>query len=149
MKTGLDLNQQDIVYGALLKLLRASGVINKDAFTDWPMLICIAEEYADHLETEKVKPTLDLEQIYYCDTGAMDKLVVYPSETESGEYPTVSFVTESTYGQSVNKVSAILVMDDVRRLRNQLNQVLGEDCADNLDSSKSYYCEQLKKLLEE
>lgn len=69
---------------------------------------------------------MDPQQIYKCDSGCMDQLVVYPAEHEPGHSPAIAFVCESMTGQRDNKASALLSHDDVRRLRNQLNQLLGE-----------------------
>lgn len=125
----LTVAQDKMAYDALLNMLKASGVIAKDAQPDWPMLIHIAGEYTDHLNSESVKPLvepMDPQQIYKCDSGCMDQLVVYPGEIEPGQLPVVAFVCEGMTGQSDNKASALLTHDDVRRLRNQLNQLLGE-----------------------
>lgn len=125
----LDHNQQVMVYDALLGLLQANGVICKDAKPDWPMLIHIAGEYTDHLNQVKDKPVvepMDPEQVYLCDTGINDQLVVYPAEADPGDSPTIAFVCEGMTGQGDNRASAILSMTDVRRLRDQLNQLLGE-----------------------
>ena len=122
-------NQDKMAYEALLNTLKASGVIVKDAQPDWPMLIHIADEYIDHLNQVKDKPAvepMDPQQVYLCDTGIMDQLVVYLSEIEPGEETTVAFVCEGMTGQGDSRASAILSMTDVRRLRNQLNQFLGE-----------------------
>lgn len=69
---------------------------------------------------------MDPQQIYKCDSGCMDQLVVYPGEIEPGQLPVIAFVCEGMTGQSDNKASALLTHDDVRRLRDQLNQFLGE-----------------------
>lgn len=122
----LTVAQDKMAYDALLNTLKASGVIAKDAQPDWPMLIHVAGEYTDHLNSDPVKPLvepMDPQQIYKCDSGCMDQLVVYPSDID----PTVVvFVCEGMTGQNDNKTSALLTHDDVRRLRNQLNQLLGE-----------------------
>lgn len=125
----LTVAQDKIAYDALLKTLKASGVIAKDVQPDWPMLIYIADEYVDHLNQVKDKPAIepvDPEQTYQCDSGVMDQMIVYPSEVEPGHPPAVSFVCESMTGQGDNKASVILKHDDVRRLCVQLNQLLGE-----------------------
>lgn len=122
-------NQDKMAYEALLNTLKASGVIVQDAQPDWPMLIHIAGEYTDHLNQVKDKPVvepMDPEQVYLCDTGINDQLVVYPAEADPGDSPTVAFVCEGMTGQGDNRASAILSMTDVRRLRDQLNQLLGE-----------------------
>ena len=121
-------NQDRMAYDALLNTLKASGVIVQDAQPDWPMLIHISNEYVDHLNQVKDKPAaepMDPVQKYYCDTGVADFLVVYPSEEGLRVNPSLSFVLESTHGRNV-KTSALLTYDDVRRLRDHLNQLLGE-----------------------
>lgn len=118
-------NQDKMAYDALLNTLKASGVIVQDAQPDWPMLIHIAGEYTDHLNQVGEKPAvepMDPQQIYRCDSGAMDQLVVLPNEI--GEF--TKFICESMTGQSDTVVSVILPKEDVRRLRDQLNQLLGE-----------------------
>lgn len=125
----LTANQDKMAYEALLNTLKASGVIVKDAQPDWPMLIHIAGEYADYLNSEPTKPAvepMDPMQKYKCDTDAMDQLIVYPWEVEPGQLPVIAFVCERMTGQGDNKESALLTHDDVRRLRNHLNQLLGE-----------------------
>lgn len=122
-------NQDRMAYDALLNTLKACGVIVKDAQPDWTMLIHIAGEYTDHLNQVVDKPAvepMDPQQIYKCDSGCMDQLVVYPGEIEPGQLPEIAFVCEGMTGQGDNRASAILSMTDVRRLRDQLNQFLGE-----------------------
>lgn len=125
----LTVSQDRMAYDALLNTLIASGVMVHNAKPEWPMLIHIANEYVDHLNQGKEKPVvvpMDPEQVYLCDTGINDQLVVYPAEADPGDPPTVAFVCEGVTGQGDNRASAILNMTNVRRLRNQLNQFLGE-----------------------
>ena len=122
-------NQDKMAYEALLNTLKASGVIVQDAQPDWPMLVHIANEYVDHLNQVKDKPAMepmDPQQEYRCDSGAMDQLVVYPVNVISDEAPVVSFVCESMTGQRDQVVSVVLDKENTLRLRNQLNQFLGE-----------------------
>lgn len=122
-------NQDRMAYDALLNTLKASGVIVQDAQPDWPMLIHISNEYVDHLNQVKDKPAvepMDPQQIYHCDSGVMDQLVVHPSELEPGGLPVIAFTCESMTGQSDKTAGVLLTYDDVRRLRDQLNQFLGE-----------------------
>lgn len=67
----------------------------------------------------------DSTQKYYCDTGYADCMTVYPSVHEGERAQIVSFVIESKHCRDV-KTSIMATMDDVRRLRDQLNQLLGE-----------------------
>lgn len=122
-------NQDRMAYDALLNTLKASGVIVDDAQPDWPMLIHIAGEYIDHLNQVKKKlavEPMDPQQNYLCVSGAMEQLVVYPTEEGPENVPSVAFVCEGTNGQRDTFASTILNMDNVRRLRDQLNQLLGE-----------------------
>lgn len=120
-------NQDRMAYDALLNTLKASGVIVQDAQPDWPMLIHIAGEYIDHLNQVKDKPAMepmDPQQQYHCSTGVKDTMTVYPSEVEKPDEVTLSFVIESKHCRDA-KTSVISTKEDVRRLRNQLNQFLG------------------------
>lgn len=123
-------NQDRMAYDALLNTLKASGVIVQDAQPDWPMLIHIAQEYTNHLNNEVdplfSKEPMDPQQVYLCEVGTNDQLVVYLREIEPGEETTVGFVCEGMTGQGDNQASAILSMTNIRRLRDQLNQFLGE-----------------------
>lgn len=119
-------NQQEMAKTALRNILKATGVITPTAYPEWPMLITLAEEFIDHISEQAQKPAdepMDPQQIYKCDSGCIDQLVVYPGDID----PTIiAFVCESMTGQRDNKASVLLTHDDVRRLRNQLNQLLGE-----------------------
>ena len=122
-------NQDRMAYNALLNTLKASGVIVQDAQPDWPMLIHISNEYVDYWNQVKKKlvvEPMDPQQNYLCMSGAMEQLVVYPTEEGPENVPSVAFVCESTNGQRDTFASTILNMDNVRRLRDQLNQLLGE-----------------------
>ena len=69
---------------------------------------------------------MDPQQCYLCLSGAQDQLVVYPTEEGVHNEPSVAFICESANGQRDHFGSTVIKMDDVRRLRNQLNQLLGE-----------------------
>lgn len=69
---------------------------------------------------------MDPHQSYECHSSAAAHLVVYPGEVGSAKLPVIAFVCESMTGQSDSTARAILTHEDVRRLRNQLNQLLGE-----------------------
>lgn len=43
------MNQEQMVYDALLNLLKASKVIDNGYFPSWPALVWIAAEYTEHL----------------------------------------------------------------------------------------------------
>lgn len=45
-------NQEQMVYNALLDLMRGIGVLNSDTLPSFEMLIHTAQEYAFHLRTE-------------------------------------------------------------------------------------------------
>ncbi|QHJ81356.1 MAG: hypothetical protein [Bacteriophage sp.] len=81
------------------------------------------------LNQVKDKPAvepMDPQQIYQSITRCEEHLMVYPIEREPGQKPAIGFVCEGMTGQGDNRASAILNMTDVRRLRDQLNQLLGE-----------------------
>lgn len=122
-------NQDRMAYEALLNTLKASGVIVQDAQPDWPMLIHIAGEYTDHLNQVRDKPAvepMDPEQTYLCETGINDDLIVYPQEVDPRHPQIIVFLCECKTSQGTHQGSVHLSMDNVRRLRNQLNQFLGE-----------------------
>lgn len=118
-------NQDRMAYDALLNTLKASGVICKDAKPDWPMLIHVANEYVDHLNQVKDKPAvepMDPQQIYHCIFDIRDQLVVLPDETNS-EFTILGY--EHKTQRIEKRASVVLIKEDARRLRNQLNQFLG------------------------
>lgn len=122
-------NQDKMAYEALLNTLKASGVIVQDAQPDWPMLIHIAGEYIDHLNQVKDRPAmepLDPEQVYLCETGMNDDLVVYPQEVDPRQPQIIVFLCECKTSHGTHQGSVHLSMGNIRRLRNQLNQFLGE-----------------------
>lgn len=122
----LTVAQDKMAYDALLNTLKASGVIAKDAQPDWPMLIQVANEYIDHLNQVKVKPAvepMDPEQTYKCAVTPADQLVVYISNEEFKDKEAYCFVVENNHN---HKISVILLKTEAIRLRNQLNQLIGD-----------------------